>query len=220
MFSDRERNLGPKQLSTTVSASMNSLAERYGISNGDRVILYAGTFEPYQGLDLLVDASREVINARKDVRFLCAGGNEKQIAQTKSRARCRGVAEYFIFPGVLAPETVDDLLKIASVLVSPRTSGTNTPLKIYSYLRSGVPILATKILSHTQVLTDQVALLVEPLPEALGAGIIRLLQDDYIGARLAKNALRLAHEAYSEDAYRRKVAEVFSFLAAKSERAS
>ena len=195
---------------------MNSFVERYGINNGSRIILYTGTFEPYQGLDLLVDASPEVINIRKDVRFLCAGGNEKQIAQTKSRARARGVAAYFVFPGVLPPENVDHLLKIASVLVSPRTSGTNTPLKIYSYLRSGVPILATKILSHTQVLTDQVALLVEPLPEALSAGIIRLLQDNYLGARLAQNAQRLAHETYSEDAYLRKVAEVFSFLATKS----
>jgi glycosyltransferase involved in cell wall biosynthesis len=220
MLFDRERNLGPKEFSPTVSASMNPLAERYGISTGDRVVLYAGTFEPYQGLDLLVDASREVINTLKDVRFLCAGGNEKQIAQTKSRAHDRGVGEYFIFPGVLPPEAIDELLKIASVLVSPRTSGTNTPLKIYSYLRSGVPILATKILSHTQVLTDQVALLVEPLPEALASGILRLLHDAQVCTRLAQNALRLAHESYSEDAYRRKVAEVFSFLAAKSERAT
>jgi glycosyltransferase involved in cell wall biosynthesis len=191
-------------------------ADHYGITNGDRVVLYAGTFEPYQGLDLLVDASREVINARNDIRFLCAGGNEKQIAQTKERACSRGVADYFIFPGTLPPERIDDLVKIASVLVSPRTSGTNTPLKIYSYLRSGVPILATKILSHTQVLTDEVALLVEPQPEAVGSGILKLLEDVQLSARLTQGALRLARETYSEEAYHRKVAEVFSFLAAKS----
>ena len=219
MLFDRERNLGPKQLSTTMSASINSLVQRYGIINGDRVILYAGTFEPYQGLDLLVDASREVTSTLKDVRFLCAGGNEKQISQTRSRAHGRGVAEYFIFPGVLPPEDIDDLLKIASVLVSPRTSGTNTPLKIYSYLRSGVPILATNILSHTQILTDQVALLVEPVPQAVGSGILRLLHDAQLCRHLSQNALRLAHASYSEDAYRRKVAEVFSFLADKSRRA-
>ncbi len=220
MLFDRERNLDQSPLATTADASMRPSAERYGITNGDRVVLYAGTFEPYQGLDLLVDASREVINTRKDVQFLCAGGNEKQIARTKERARGCGVADRFIFPGTLPPERIDDLLKIACVLVSPRTSGTNTPLKIYSYLRSGVPILATKILSHTQVLTDQVALLVEPLPEAVGSGILRLLEDTHLGARLAQSALRLAQEAYSEDAYRRKVAEVFSFLAAKSKAVS
>ena len=38
------------------------------------------------------------------------------------------------------------------VLVSPRSRGTNTPLKIYQYLRSGKPIVATRLLTHTQVL--------------------------------------------------------------------
>ena len=43
------------------------------------------------------------------------------------------------------------------MLVSPRIRGTNTPLKIYSYLRSGRPIVATNLLTHTQVLTPDVA---------------------------------------------------------------
>ena len=38
------------------------------------------------------------------------------------------------------------------MLVSPRSRGTNTPLKIYQYLRSGKPIVATRLLTHTQVL--------------------------------------------------------------------
>jgi glycosyltransferase involved in cell wall biosynthesis len=219
MLFDREHNLSAKVAVYKGSAAMTAFAERYAI-NGHRIVLYAGTFEPYQGLDLLLDASRGVVNTRKDIRFLCAGGNKKQITNMMMRAHERNVAEYFILPGVLPPEEVDGIIKIASVLVSPRTSGTNTPLKIYSYLRSGVPILATKIVSHTQVLTDEVALLVEPFPEALGSGILRLLHDAQLCARLTQNALRLVHESYSEDAYRRKMAEVFSFLAAKSERPS
>ncbi|HEU4345171.1 MAG TPA: glycosyltransferase [Candidatus Binatia bacterium] len=194
----------------------NPLAERYAI-NGHRVILYAGTFEPYQGLDLLVDASAEVVKARRDVRFLCAGGNEKQVNSIKVRANQRRVADYFIFPGLLPPEEVEFLLKIAFILISPRAAGTNTPLKIYSYLRSGVPILATKIVSHTQVLTDDVALLVEPCADALSAGILKLLDDADLRERLAQNARRLAEESYSPEAYRRKVAEVFTFLAARSQ---
>ena len=35
------------------------------------------------------------------------------------------------------------------MLVSPRSRGTNTPLKIYQYLRSGRPIVATRLLTHT-----------------------------------------------------------------------
>ena len=198
-----------------MKVAVNSVAERYGI-NGDRVILYAGTFEPYQGLDLLVEASQEVVRTRRNVRFLCVGGTSNQIGRMKFLTRERGVAEYFVFPGTVPPEEVESLFSIASILVSPRIAGTNTPLKIYSYLRSGLPILATKIVSHTQVLTDDVALLVEPHPESLSSGVLRLLEDAQLCSRLAENALRLAEKSYSPDAYHQKIAEVLAFLAGKS----
>src|SRR5688500_8769654 len=112
MFFDRERNLRQSGPAGNGARSEQPLSESYEIPNGDHVVLYTGTFEPYQGLDLLVDASQKVINARKDIRFLCAGGNENQVAQTKERARSRGVADHFIFPGTLPPEKIDDLVKI------------------------------------------------------------------------------------------------------------
>jgi glycosyltransferase involved in cell wall biosynthesis len=211
MLSNREYHLG----GATMKVGFNSLAERYAI-NGHSVILYAGTFEAYQGLDLLVDASKEVVRTRKDVRFLCVGGNENQIGRIKFLAHQGGVAEYFIFPGTVPPEEVEAFFRIASILISPRITGTNTPLKIYSYLRSGVPIIATKIRSHTQVLTDDVALLVEPHPESVGSGVLRLLEDIQLGKRLAEGALQLAEKSYSANAYHQKVAEVLSFLAGKS----
>jgi glycosyltransferase involved in cell wall biosynthesis len=216
MLSNRERNLVSEPSPAAMDVSTRSLADRYGVNHGHRVILYAGTFESYQGLDLLVEAAAEVVRARKNVRFLCAGGNNKQVGRMKLLTQKCGVSEYFSFPGTLPLNEAESLLRIATILISPRITGTNTPLKIYSYLRAGVPILATKIVSHTQVLTDDVALLVEPRPESLSSGVLRLLDDSELCRRLAENALRLAEKSYSEEAYYRKIAEVFSFLASKS----
>jgi len=56
------------------------------------------------------------------------------------------------------------------VLVSPRSSGTNTPLKIYQYLRAGRPIVATRLLTHTQVLSDQTAILTPATAVDFAAG--------------------------------------------------
>ena len=212
MLSDREHNLTLVPAGTNVAAER--LTERYAI-NGHRVILYAGTFEAYQGLELLVDAAGEIVRTHKNVRFLCVGGNETQVRRMKALAYQRGVSEYFIFPGTVPPEDVRSLFGIASILMSPRISGTNTPLKIYSYLRSGVPIVATKIRSHTQVLTDEVALLVEPHSQSISRGVLRLLEDAPLGNRLAESALRLAEKSYSPDAYYEKIAQVLTFLASK-----
>ena len=63
------------------------------------------------------------------------------------------------------------------LLVSPRSRGTNTPLKIYQYLRSGKAIVATRLLTHTQVLSDETAILTEATPQAFAAGILAGLAD-------------------------------------------
>src|SRR5262249_58222829 len=104
----------------------------------------------------------------------------------------RGVAESFFFPATFPPEEEDFFFLIPSILFPPRITGKNTPLKLYSYLRSGVPIVATKIVSHTQVLTDDVALLVEPQPQSLSSGVLRLLEDAQLCNQLVENASRLA----------------------------
>jgi glycosyltransferase involved in cell wall biosynthesis len=213
MFSDREHTV---TTSTPGSASLPAakLAHRYNTA-GKSVILYAGTFEAYQGLELLIEASPTVVRVRPPTMFLCVGGKASQVAALQRHASFHGVEHYFVFPGEVPPESVESHFAIADVLVSLRVSGTNTPLKIYSYLRSGVPIVATNVRSHTQVLTPEVALLVEPQPEAIAGGILRLLADQELARYLSANARKLAREAFSAEAYYAKVAEVYAFLEAK-----
>ena len=191
--------------------SAGELATRYN-TLGRSVILYAGTFEAYQGLELLVEAAPRVLNVRPATIFLCVGGKEDQIAARQRQAAANGSAYGFVFPGVVAPEALEAHFALADVLVSLRVSGTNTPLKIYSYLRSGVPILATNVRSHTQVLTREVALLVEPQADAIAGGILQLLEDQELAWRLSQNARKLAQEAFSAEAYYAKMAEVYAFL--------
>jgi glycosyltransferase involved in cell wall biosynthesis len=90
---------------------------------------------------------------------------------------------------------------IADVLITTRSRGTNTPLKIYQYLRAGKPIVATEIRSHTQVLDDASAELVAPDPGQVASGVLRVLRDPDRARQLAQGAARLARERYSEEAY-------------------
>ena len=88
------------------------------------------------------------------------------------------------------------------MLVSPRSRGTNTPLKIYQYLRSGRPIVATRLLTHTQVLDDDVAILTGATPEDFAAGILRALDRSGRGrAHRRARARELAGTKYSYEAY-------------------
>jgi glycosyltransferase involved in cell wall biosynthesis len=124
-----------------------------------------------------------------------------------------------VFTGQRPLDEMPACFELAQVLVSPRTTGMNTPLKIYSYLASGRPIVATRILSHTQVLTDELAVLTEPTPEGLAAGIVRLLGDEPLAAGLAKHAKAFAETHFSQAAYRAKVERAYEVLATATGRA-
>lgn len=168
---------------------------------GRRVVLYTGTFEPYQGLDLLIDAAERVAAGDRAVRFLMVGGHTEQVASLSERVRTLGLEDRFVFTGQVGPQEVGSYIACADVLVSPRISGTNTPLKLYAYLRSGVPIVATRLWTHTQVLDDGVAVLTEPTAPAFAEGILRILKDRKFADRIQERARDLAEKRYSYGVY-------------------
>jgi glycosyltransferase involved in cell wall biosynthesis len=83
--------------------------------------------------------------------------------------------------------------------------GANTPMKIYSYLDSGRPILATDLPMHTQVLDREVAVLAPPHAPPFAAAMARLMRDAALRARLGAAARRLARARYRYPAFRQAV---------------
>ncbi|MGH9142950.1 MAG: glycosyltransferase family 4 protein, partial [Vicinamibacterales bacterium] len=141
------------------------------------MVLYTGTFEAYQGLDLLFAAMAIVHHARGDARLVLAGGRPDQVAKAREQARAAGVGAVTLFAGERPASEIPAYLLAADVLVSPRSRGTNTPLKIYQYLRSGKVIVATRLLTHTQVLDDDTAILTGATPQEYAEGILAGLDD-------------------------------------------
>jgi glycosyltransferase involved in cell wall biosynthesis len=99
----------------------------------------------------------------------------------------------------------------ADILVSPRIQGVNTPMKIYSYLQAGKPILATDIFSHSQVLSPDFSFLVPPEPEAFASAMARLASDPVLRANLGRRALHVARTRYSPENFE-KTASAFCDL--------
>ena len=178
---------------------------------GKKVVLYAGTFEHYQGLDLLLESARLVSGKRSDVLFLLIGGNAKLTQYYRDLSEKLGITSHVHFVEKIPAAEVRDYFQIADVLVSPRKSGTNTPLKIYSYLRSGKPIVATNLVTHTQVLTPEISILTEANAGAFADGIIRALEDPGTAA-MVERARRVAEEKYSYKEYITKIAQLYEYV--------
>jgi glycosyltransferase involved in cell wall biosynthesis len=168
---------------------------------GRRIVAYAGTFESYQGVDLLIDAFADVQRARSDALLLLIGGTPAQVAAARKRIDRLGLARDCMLTGTVPKAVAQGALSRAAVIVSPRVSGDNTPLKVYELLACGVPFVATRIHSHTQVLSDDVCFLVEPQPHALASGILCALDDRAAAERTVAAARELYRSRYSRATY-------------------
>jgi glycosyltransferase involved in cell wall biosynthesis len=170
------------------------------------VALYSGHFEPYQGVELLLEATAQVEAAR----FVFMGGRPAEIERLKARANQIGTGSRVVFSGTRPPSELPAFLALADVLCSPRTKGENTPFKIYSYLASGKPIVATRISTHTQLLDDSLAFLVEPTAAGLANGLRQALEQEFVARERAARGLELVEREYSAERYREKIARAYA----------
>jgi glycosyltransferase involved in cell wall biosynthesis len=169
------------------------------------VVFYSGNFESYQGVDLLVDAAALV----PDAWFVFMGGEPGEIDLLRERARLTGAAERCVFSGKRPPSDLPAFLALADVLVSPRSRGANTPFKVYTYLASGKPLVATRIPTHTQLLDDSLAFLVEPSAAGLAAGVRQALADPAEARQRAERGRALIEREYSPARFAEKVARAY-----------
>jgi len=204
---------------TTVSSNndkvseekINKLKKKLG-AHGKKIILYTGTFEPYQGIDMLIRSVSSIIKETTDFLYVLVGGNDSQIKEMKKLAEELDVKDYTIFTAQRPVEEMSLFMETADILVSPRMTGTNTPLKIYSYLKSGKPIIATDLLTHTQVLDEHIAVLTKPNPEDFASGVLRILTDEAFGKEIGNNAKEVFEIKYSYSSFLSKTEEAYNYI--------
>jgi glycosyltransferase involved in cell wall biosynthesis len=191
----------------------SAAAPPYVFDPAHPTILYAGTFEAYQGIDVVVKAFAKVSAQRPDARLLLVGGTEEQVAAIRALVTELGLDKVVTLTGRVSKTEAIRYTQTAQVLLSPRLHGTNTPLKIYEQLASGKPLVATRIWSHTQVLDDQVCYLVDPEPESMAGGIIDALNDlAHRKTDRVKAARALYEREYSRPVYETKIRQLLEIV--------
>ena len=197
---------------TDVTEAEANFHEPFTFDPGHPVVLYAGTLEAYQGIEILVEAFAEVLKLRPEARLLLVGGADHQVSKIRKLAESLQLGEACVLTGRVPKTAALHYTRSAQVLVSPRLHGNNTPLKIYEQLASGRPLVATRIRSHTQVLDDSVCYLVDPDAASLGAGLLEALTDESGSAARVRNAMALYEREYSRPVYERKIRRLLEIV--------
>jgi glycosyltransferase involved in cell wall biosynthesis len=180
--------------------------------SGKLPVVYTGSFEHYQGLDLLLRSAKIVKEQYPAISFILVGGDPQQVEHWRQQSKAYGLEDCVLFTGIVPLANAIAYLGLAEILVSPRTEGTSVPLKLYSYLNSGKPIVATDLPAHSQVLTAEMALLVAPTEEAFATGILALAESPVLRERLGHRGQELARERFSPADYLERLHELYGEL--------
>lgn len=163
--------------------------KRLGLPRDKKIALYIGRVDGWKGVDVFLEASRLLPS---EIIAVVIGGEEKQVSAL------RGKYPHVIFIGYRPYRDISNNQAAGDVLVLPNT-GKNTisalftsPLKLFSYMASGRPIVASDLPSIREILNDDVGYLVHAdNPQAFADGIVRACSEESISEQKAQGAKSL-----------------------------
>ena len=167
----------PSSLEPADPEATAAIRAKYVRDEGDLVIGYVGSFAVYQGIDLLFNAIPLVVHKVPKARFAIIGGSQAEIAACRARLEAAHCPDAATFIGFVDPDKLPSYLASFDILLSPRISGMNTPLKLLDYLKANVPIVATDCEANRLILDKTTAELTPLTPEGFAMGIVRLCTD-------------------------------------------
>jgi glycosyltransferase involved in cell wall biosynthesis len=153
--------------------------------DGRRRLLFAGNLAQYQGVDLMLDAFREVCDRRADVRLVVVTDSER--GPVAARAREFGVLDRIEW---LAADLarLPNYIASADVALNPRTRCPGLPQKLLNYMAGGAAIVSfagsAKYIEHGR--TGLIAK--DGDVAAFAARILEVLGDLQLQARLGRQA--------------------------------
>lgn len=155
----------------------------------DYIVLYSGHLYPRKGAHTLAEAAK-LLDEHTQVIFV--GGTDLDILNFKKKYA--SVANISIL-GHQSHDEIPYYLSAADVLVLPNSAESDdsrlytSPMKLFEYMASGVPIVASDVSSLREILSEKNAFFFAPdNSEALAQGIKTLLTDEALARILSLSA--------------------------------
>jgi glycosyltransferase involved in cell wall biosynthesis len=182
------------------------------------IVGYVGkltTMEQDKGVDHLLQAFFEVWQRNKNAYLLIVGATDHEQPEVSRQLIELGIpSESFKVVGHVPHAKALNYMRVVDVLImnypdSAHYAHYMSPLKLFEYMASGVPIISTDLPSVRDVLHEKNALLVPPgEPGALATAIDTVFSDPQMASALAQQA-RIDVTQYSWEARARSI---FAFI--------
>ena len=182
------------------SRRSDAVRRELGIPDGALAVVFSGSFRPWHGVHVLEAAAR-ALRHRDDVFFVLVGGPRAGEADGY-RGRHLGAIPYERMPDVLASSDVGVAPYDTARLRQLRLGFYWSPLKIFEYMASGLPVVAPALPRIAALAAgDREGVLYDAARSgALDDALVRL-RDPELRARLGAAARVRAERDYSWDAH-------------------
>jgi PEP-CTERM/exosortase A-associated glycosyltransferase len=177
------------------------LAERLGLAEGP-VLGYIGSFSHYEGLPFLIDAMPEIARRIPGVKLVLAGSGRDEAAV---QAAARRAGSSVVMLGRISQTQVRDLYTLLTALVLPRQrmrlTELVTPLKPLEAMAAGIPVLASDVGGHAELVDDgRTGLLFKAESrESLVEQAVRIVGDGRLRTHVIETATRWVREERTWD---------------------
>jgi glycosyltransferase involved in cell wall biosynthesis len=114
------------------------------VDDRQHLVVYSGALQPFKGIDLLIDVAKDM----EKIQFVLAGGSASQVESYQQQVKDKHLTNV-TFLGYLPQNQLGSLLQAADILAHPHCAGLaatfTSPLKLFDYMASETPIVATEI---------------------------------------------------------------------------
>ena len=170
-----------------ISYSKGDVRSISGLPLGKKIVLYAGRLDGWKGVETFFEASKYF---NDDIIAVALGGDTNQINSFSKKYPNVHFLGYKPYKELPVYQKSADVLVIPNISKSDISRLYTSPLKVFSYMASGVPIVASDLPSIREVLSEANSVLVKPDdPQALLDGINGILEDKNMADIISKQAL-------------------------------
>ncbi|MFC1540659.1 glycosyltransferase family 4 protein [Candidatus Margulisiibacteriota bacterium] len=174
-------------------SELEEMRDQYRLS-GKRILVYVSRLVRKKGLEILINAFKEVSGVISDLRLMIIGDGYL-MNELKDQADDLKIADNIIFTGYQM--NIDKFLKVAEVAVVPSLDE-SLPYSISEAMVYGKPIIATRVGGTPEQMGDDAGLLIPPGDiKALSSAIINIVSDKELAGRLGNNARVRANKMFS-----------------------
>lgn len=188
-----------------------SLRKKLELPLDKKIVLYAGHLYGWKGADTILETAK-LLGGKQDIFFVVVGGGAEEQKGFAAKMKEEGISHMLLVGHKLKKE-IPQYLQSADILLLPNSAKSEesvkytSPIKMFEYMASGVPIIASDLPSLREVLNEKNALLTSPdNPNAFAEAIEKLLNNANLSALIARNA-KDDVQKYTWDEYAKKILE-------------